>query len=517
MRKLATMLTACGLVAVMLASLPVRASAHAPAPMARTEQGALLGSAHHGYRTFSGIPYAAPPVHALRWAAPHPARHWRGVRDATKPASPCPQAPGEVRGGSTDEDCLYLNVTTPATSPSAHPKPVVVWLHGGGFTTGTGNSYDAHRMATRGDVVVVTVNYRLGALGFLARPGLAGSGTFGLADQQAALRWVRSNIGAFGGDAGNVTLAGQSAGAFSVCAQLASPSAVGLFHRAIIESGPCTGSPERPFAPSAAPRSTVEATSARLATKVGCAKARHVLRCLRRVEVSRLLAAQPVDQQPAYGTPLLPQDPAAAVDEGRIRHVPVLIGNNHDEGTVWSAGIIRAGTAVTPATWPRVARNFIPDSHRATDVVRTYPVTATPNGGPVFGAVIGDANFACPTLRTGALLASQTPTWRYEFADRDAPRPTPTPPPFPLGATHTAELPYLFDLGGRPRDMTSAQQRLAHTMIDYWTRFARTGNPNGPRTASRWTRAAVLSLVPDRIEPTNPAARHHCGLWATMP
>ncbi|ROP47679.1 carboxylesterase family protein [Streptomyces sp. PanSC9] len=180
-------------------------------------------------------------------------------------------------GGSTDEDCLHLNVTTPDGARPERPRPVVVWLHGGGFTTGTGSSYDAHRMATRGGVVVVTVNYRLGALGFLAHRGLPGSGTFGLADQQAALRWVRAEIGAFGGDAHDVTLAGESAGGYSVCAQLASPAAAGLFDRAIIESGPCTGRPDRPFAPSSVPLSTARATGAEPAARAGCGSARDVM------------------------------------------------------------------------------------------------------------------------------------------------------------------------------------------------------------------------------------------------
>ncbi|MFI6460148.1 carboxylesterase/lipase family protein [Streptomyces sp. NPDC050538] len=478
----------------------------------RTPDGRLRGAAHDGYRTFEGVPYAAPPVGGLRWAPPHRAVPWSGVRDATRPASACPQPAGEVPGGSTDEDCLHLNVTTPDDAAPARPKPVIVWLHGGGFTTGAGSSYDAHRMATRGDVVVVTVDYRLGALGFLAHTGLPGSGTFGLADQQAALRWVRAGIGAFGGDPHNVTLAGESAGGYSVCAQLASPAAAGLFDRAIIESGPCTGSPDRPFAPSSVPLSTARATGADLAAKVGCGSAHDALACLRHVPVSRLLAAQAGDQQPARSTPLLPADPGAAIAAGRFQHVPVLIGNNHDEGNGWAAGIVQAGYPVTPDTWPDVAATFFPAPGEARAVVREYPVHDG-DGGPVFGAAIGDADFACPTARTDTLLAAQVPVWRYEFADEHAPPLTSGTPPFPLGAPHASELPYLFDLGGRPRDLTAAQRRLADTMVDYWTRFARTADPNGP-SSPPWSRHTVLSLAPDHIVPTGTArARHHCAFW----
>ncbi|WP_406100684.1 carboxylesterase/lipase family protein [Streptomyces canus] len=482
----------------------------------RTHDGVLRGTAHDGYDTFEGIPYAAPPVGRLRWAPPRPARPWAGTRDATRPASACPQPAGEVPGGSTDEDCLYLNVTTPAGTAPRHPRPVIVWLHGGGFTTGAGSSYDAHRMATRGDVVVVTVNYRLGALGFLARAGLPGSGTFGLADQQAALRWVRAGIGAFGGDPRHVTLAGESAGGYSVCAQLASPAAAGLFERAIIQSGPCTGRPDRPFAPFAAALPAARETGARFAAEVGCSSARDTMACLREVKVSRLLAAQEPDQQPAYATPLLPRDPAAALAAGRVHHVPVLIGSNHDEGNGWAAGIVQAGNPVTPETWPDVVAAFFPDPARARAIVHEYPVTG-PDGGPVFGAVIGDADFACPTLRTGDLLSTRVPVWRYEFADEHAPPLTPGTPPFPLGAPHAAELPYLYDLGGRPRTLTPAQRRLATTMIDYWTHFARTGTPDAP-AAPPWQRRSVQSLTPDRTGPTRTTAtRHHCAFWNALP
>ncbi|MFB0615043.1 carboxylesterase/lipase family protein [Streptomyces sp. AGS-58] len=511
MRSVAVILTSA---LAVLASLPVTAAPNAPV-VVRTRDGAVRGTVHGGYRTFEGIPYAAPPVGALRWTAPRPPTSWTGVRDARHAAPACAQPDGEVRGGSTAEDCLYLDVTAPDTATSAHPQPVVVWLHGGGFTTGAGSSYEAHRMAVRGNVVVVTVNYRLGALGFLARPGLAGSGTFGLADQQAALRYVRAGIAAFGGDPGNVTLAGQSAGAYSVCAQLASPRAAGLFHRAVIESGPCSGRPEQPFAPSAYPRATAEAAGAQLTADVGCAEAAHPLACLREVPPSQLLAHQGIDQHPAYGTPLLPRDPAAALATGDMRSMPVLLGSNHDEGNVWAAGIMRAGTVVTPATWPDVVGSYLPDPARTAEVVHAYPVTAD-SAGPVFGAVIGDSNYACPTAHTARRLAGRMPVWRYEFADPNAPRPTTTEPPFPLGATHTTELPYLFDLGGRPRPLTEPQKHLADTMIGYWTRFARSGDPNGDN-APRWPRTGVQTLLPDGTGPTRPDTDHHCGIWTGRP
>lgn len=252
-----------------------------------------------------------------------------------------------------------------------------------------------------------------------------------------------------------------------------------------------------------------------LAARVGCGSALNVLACLRRVHVSRLLAAQDTDQQPAYSTPLLPSDPAAAIAAGRFHRVPVLIGVNHDEGNGWAAGIVQAGHPVTPGTWSEIVAAFFPFPGQAKRIAREYPVHST-DGGPVFGAVIGDADFACPTAHTSSLLVAHVPVWRYEFADEHAPPLTSATPPFPLGAPHASELPYLFDLGGRPRNLTAAQHRLADTMIDYWARFARTADPNGP-SSPHWSRQTVLSLAPDHIVPTRTAqSRHHCAFWDTL-
>ncbi|NVI88625.1 carboxylesterase family protein [Actinomadura sp. BRA 177] len=210
---------------------------HAPA-VVRTDLGPVRGQAHPGYRIFQGIPYAAPPTGNLRWRPPQPARPWHGMYDATSPRSQCAQLAPPYGGETTyGEDCLYLNVTTPAR---ARRLPVMVWVHGGSNTTGSGSAYNAAKLAVDGDVVVVTINYRLGPLGWLAHPGLETgadrryqAGNYGLLDQQAALRWVQRNARTFGGDPRNVTLFGESAGAADSCANLVSPSAAGLFHKVI--------------------------------------------------------------------------------------------------------------------------------------------------------------------------------------------------------------------------------------------------------------------------------------------
>ena len=243
---------------VAIVAIPVSASALARTTRAvvNTRSGAVRGVVRGAYRVFQGIPYAAPPVGRLRWRPPQPAAHWKGIRDATRPGSPCAQLPLTVLPGgkailpgasnltgSTSENCLYLNVWTPARP--THPRPVFVWFHGGNDIYGAGSDYDGSKLAVEGGVVVVTVNYRLGPLGYLALPALSAqspdhtSGDYGLMDQVAALRWVRANIAAFGGNPNQVTVGGQSAGAWAGCDLIASPAARGLFERAILESGTC--------------------------------------------------------------------------------------------------------------------------------------------------------------------------------------------------------------------------------------------------------------------------------------
>ncbi|HEV2783772.1 MAG TPA: carboxylesterase family protein, partial [Actinophytocola sp.] len=232
-----------------------------------TDRGPVRGVVAGDYRLFQGIPFAAPPVGELRWRPPQPPAPWRDPLDATAPRGACAQPGSFGRPETFNEDCLYLNVTTPRRA--GHRLPVMVWIHGGSYTTGSGAIYDARKLAVEGGVVVVTINYRLGPLGFLALPALTGeqpgiqSGNYGIEDQQAALRWVRRNAAAFGGDPGNVTIFGESAGSGSVCAHLVSPTAAGLFHRAIGQSYSCAW----PVATGAA----AESAGTAFAGRVGCA------------------------------------------------------------------------------------------------------------------------------------------------------------------------------------------------------------------------------------------------------
>ncbi|MGH8902575.1 MAG: carboxylesterase/lipase family protein [Egibacteraceae bacterium] len=497
----------------------------------RTDSGPVNGTVTDAYRAFRGIPYAAPPVGELRWRAPQPPQRWSAPRDATKPGSRCPQlASTEFDfAGSVNEDCLYLDVTTPRPARPDRLKPVMVWVHGGGFTNGAGSDYDARRLAVGGDVVVVTVNYRLGLLGFLGHPSLADSGNFGLQDQQAALRWVRRNAAAFGGDPGNITLFGESAGALSACAQLTSPAAAGLFHRTVMQSGSCMidwpNNAILPGVPAGSPwtaRSEVEASGSSVAASLGCADPATAAACLRRVPVSDVLTAgQTARLGPAFDTPVLPANPARALSEGRFHQVPVISGTTRDESRLFVP--LFSDTPIPPERYRGLLDEAFGD--RAEHVAARYPLSAYDSPGLAWAAVTTDRVWACPTLTGDRLLAKRAPTYGYEFADRQAPAIFPLASGLPLGAYHGSEVAYLFDLVDVDASLSADQQRLSDQMIRYWTRFAATGNPNGPGLP-HWPRVEdtgsagppIQSLAPgaDGIRLVDLAAEHHCDFWSNL-
>ncbi|MFI6502937.1 carboxylesterase/lipase family protein [Nonomuraea typhae] len=491
-------------------------------PVVRTAAGAVAGvSSGDGLRRFTAIPYAAPPTGDLRWRPPQPVRAWKGVRDASGPAVRCAQNanPADSNPAAATEDCLHLNVTTPAEPQRGRRLPVMVWLHGGGFTQGAGGDYDAGRLARAG-AVVVTVNYRLGIFGFLGHPGLAGSGAFGLLDQQAALRWVRRNAAAFGGDAANVTLFGESAGGFSTCAQLTSPPAAGLFDKVIIQSGACSmrqlgidpagGDAVWPA------RQAGERIAAAAASRLGCTGA--AMRCLRKAPVAALLAAQqsiPATWAPARGTPVLPLDPGRAVAEGRIHRVPVMAGGTADEARYFTAMYFDGpGQPLSEKSYREFLR--IAFGRDAGRVAARYPAAAHGSPSLAWAAVATDRAWSCPVRLGNRQLARKVAVYQFEFADRAAPRPAgfAVPGSFPLGAYHGAELAYLFDGPGAAvqRPLSPGQRRLAEQMIGHWTRFAATGDPNGPGLP-RWKPGAghVRTLAV-----SDGPARHHCAFWASL-
>jgi para-nitrobenzyl esterase len=496
-----------------------------PREVVRTESGPVRGIATESYRSFHGIPFAAPPVGDLRWRSPQQPRPWTGTRDATKPAPACAQGSG---GGQTNtsEDCLYLNVTTPNSATPGRSKPVMVWLHGGGNSYGTASAVDPHRLAVGGDVVVVTANYRLGVFGNLNHPALDGSGAYGLEDQQAALRWVRRNITGFGGDPRKVTLLGQSGGAFDVCAQLTSPSAAGLFHRAILQSSTCSTAWERhlisPGQPAGGPwhsRKQAHKKGLDLAAERGCPDPGTAARCLRALKPNELQPPETgaVLTAVAYGNRILPGRPDRAVAAGRFHTMPIMSGRTRDEG--------RFGVLFPPeiaemdeATYQSLLGEAFGD--RAGSVAAKYPAKSHDSPALAFASVSTDRIYSCPHLRDEQAFSRRVPVYAYEFADRQAPPPFGITWPIPTGAYHTAELLYLFDSPAGRATLNAKQQLLAKQMITYWAQFARTGNPNSAQLPE-WPRArhaVVQSLAPgsDGIRPVTLTDEHPCGFWAGL-
>ena len=493
--------------------------------MVRTSDGPVRGlivsGDGKGYRLFRGIPYATAPVGPLRWQPPVPPPRWTAVRDATKPGLRCIQ---DIRadpdfGLPTGEDCLNLTVWTPSGATPRDPRPVMVWIHGGGFLNGSSDIYNARWLATRGDVVVVTVNYRLGALGFLAHPALTGSGgqapgNYGLADQQAALRWVHDNIADFGGDPAKVTIAGESAGAISVCDHLVAPESAGLFRAAILQSGPCQAQAALPAA---------EKISVDYAARAGCPNRPSVQQCLRGLPPDRLIGGPPyvriganILTGPVTGTQRLPVAPATIADSGPMARVPVLIGSTADEFTLFVA-VTYLRRKGLPAYRSLLSDTF---GSEAPLVAAHYPLDRYDGSVALaYAAAVTDGVFACPIDTFATALARRQPVYAYEFSDRTAPAPGPMRTlPFRVGAAHALELRYLFDMGGAP-PLDPAQRALADQMIDYWSRFVATGAPDVPGQP-HWPllnpeEPQQLSLqTGESVVTADFAQRHKCGFWA---
>jgi len=340
---------------------------------------------------------------------------------------------------------------------------------------------------------------------------------------------VRRNAAAFGGDPGNVTLVGESAGGMSACAHLAAPGSAGLFGRVIVQSGPCalTAQWPNPAAGTWLPRERADAerAGASLAAELGCGDPATAAACLRALPVSRLLSAtMPVGGfrfGPVVGGGALPIHPARALATGRFARVPVVHGTTSDEHRLFVAGeeMVGGGAPLTEAGYRAALRTTFAENDAAAILAR-YAVRDHGSPALALAAVWTDWTWACTALRTDRLLARRVPVHAYEFADGDAPWLARVPPPsFPAGAYHGSDLQYLFP-GYSPAPLTSAQRRLSDRMIDYRTRFARTGDPNGPG-ASDWApfRAAtgrVLSLAPGGIRPADLGREHRCGFWRVL-
>src|SRR5690348_11027687 len=366
----------CASLAALTLAAPGASAAKATAaavwgsgPIAITSDGAVRGTTAGAVDEFLGIPYAAPPTGNLRWRPPQPPARWRSVRDATQFGPSCPQPPSPfLAPGPFSEDCLYLNVYTPALHDrdgdqrlqhgrDGDGRPVLVWIHGGGLTQDASRNYDPAKLAADG-VVAVTINYRLGALGFLAHPALASrpggpAGNYGLMDQQAALRWVQHNIEHFGGDPDNVAIAGESAGGLSVLDHLVSPGSRGLFHKAIIQSGA--------FALNQQPLAAAETAGQAFATAAGCpGQTAQTAACLRHLPVDDLVSPNFIEIPGVVDGKVLTEPIGTALAAGRFARVPVLNGTNHDEEAIFvSIGLtVSGGTDVLIPQQPVTASNY---------------------------------------------------------------------------------------------------------------------------------------------------------------
>lgn len=501
---------------------PANAAQSGTSEIVRTDKGQVRGVVHADHRLFQGIPFAAPPVGNLRWKPAKQTEPWNDTLDATQPRSQCAQPSGFGYPATYNEDCLYLNVTTPRTATGA--RPVMVWFHGGGYLIGNSHSYDPRKLAVDGDVIVVTVNYRLGTFGFLALPSLSAetpgiqSGNFGIEDQQAALRWVQRNALAFGGDPGKVTIFGQSAGASSVCMNVVSPSAAGLFHRAIAESGSCASAVRT--------KQVAETGGAQFAATVGCTNPAIAAQCLRAKPAQDLVGAWPEGLPPVVGGYELPLQPADALRQSRYNHVPLLLGNTRDEMRLFvSLAFDLMGTPVTPEQYVQIIQlTYGPNADR---VLEQYPLANYPTPSIALAAVQTDNGLdllsTCSHLTSYKLASASpwpVPVYAYQFADRTAP-PLVDVPNFDEGAEHSSELNYLFSAVPLGRPLNAEQQVLSNTMVKYWTTFARTGNPNGTSTPT-WpqfrsaTDVLALDLGPNGIRPFDVNAASKCDFWSSL-
>ena len=500
-----------------------------------TTRGLVRGERDGEVLRYRGIPFAAPPVGERRFRAPETHACWDGVRDATAFGAMCPQNP--VPGGALegDEDCLFLNVWAPEAR-TEEPRPVLFWIHGGAQVMGSAGdgvgplSYDGRWLAEREGVVVVSANYRLGALGFLAHPALDAesaqgvSGNYGLRDLVAALAWVQENAAAFGGDPARVMVFGESAGAFNTCGLVASPLARGLFSAALMESGICD-------APTLAER---EARGAVVAGAVGC-EGDDAAACLRDAAVEDLVATGAVELGAMFGTPeqpidphhvmdlpfglavdgvVLPRTPRAQMAAGEHNRVPIVIGTNANEHDLF----IPPGTVTSCAAYEQRLAQALGDELGA-DVADEYPCPSWWEAQATFSDAMSDMTFTCPSRRAArAARAGQAePVFRYLYTHRREQGPLAL-----VRAAHTLEIPFVFGTVGTAEEPASEEEYNMSRLIGrYWTRLARAGSPNGDGDGDgdpAWTACSdadcdeVLRLDTDGAM-AGAAATAHCDFW----
>jgi para-nitrobenzyl esterase len=445
--------------------------------IARVEGGLIAGASASGVTTFLGVPYAAAPVGDLRWRAPRPAAPWTAIRPATAFAPVCRQTASWITEPQS-EDCLYLNIWAPAAAAANAKLPVMVWIHGGGFFGGSGSqpSYDGTQLVRR-DVIVVTLNYRLGVFGFFSHPELTAesaddaSGNQGLLDQIAALEWIQRNIAGLGGDPKRVTIMGESAGGESVAILVASPQAKGLFQRAISQSGNY-GLPldeaERPQFD----RTTAEATGLAFARGTGATS----LADLRKLSADDLLK-KPWAPRTIVDGRVLRDDLTTTYRAGRQNHVPILVGWNADEGKDLAPEIL--GTSdFTPARHPALIEKMLGRRPSAA-LLQAYPAKDDAEArSSIFRFVTDDWGWRI--WHWARLHQAKATDRAYVYYFVHSPAEPSAPCGYGCNAGHGAEIRYMFDqLDQDDRAWNAEDRRLASQLAGYWTTFAKSGDPNG--------------------------------------
>jgi para-nitrobenzyl esterase len=498
--------------------------------LAHTTYGTVSGVERDGVWTFRGIPFAAPPVGPLRFRAPAPPEPWSGERDGSRFAPMAPQGVGGLEAMlgagrfAQSEDCLYLNVATPGADGEA--RPVMVWIHGGGFQTGAGSVpwYHGTRLAERFGVVVVSINYRLGVLGFSHLDGLgeayAGSGNAGILDQIAALRWVQENIAAFGGDPGNVTIFGESAGGMSVGTLLGTPAARGLFHRAVAQSGAAqaVASPERAA-------EVAERVAARFGGLKGLLDAPIDDLLAAQAEVSAATRFAPggdglLPFQPVVDGVVLPRQPLAAIAGGSAAEVDLVAGTNAHEFTLFTLAF-----PPEAMTHERIVRNvarIVGDEERAEQVVAGYrALEPGVSDADLLVTISTDLVFRFPceellAAHAGASTGASTRSYLFTFES----------PAFEgrLRSTHALEIPFVFGVVDRPGNelfigpIDDEVRSLSDACAGAWTSFAATGTPAGDGLPAWpvWNASTreTMELGPERRVVADPAAANRV-LWVS--
>ncbi len=498
--------------------------------LVKTDRGLIRGVVTDKIRSFQGIPYVAAPLGNLRYHLPEPHIAWTHVLTTTTPNKGCPQLSryGGLTEASENEDCLYLNVVTPFHPGKSLPKnlPIMVWIHGGAFVGGSASYYPLEQLAISGQAMLVSFNYRLGVLGFLAHPSLDRNwnGDLGIKDMQAALAWVQKNARAFGGDPKNVTIFGESAGAGLVCMLLISPNeSSGLFQKAAISSAACV----RQFREA----KDSEKVGLKIAEQVGCTDNSKALSCLRSKSVKELLDAGSkaagddlMAFTPTVGNKTLPLQGKEALQSGKFVRVPLINGGNKDEFRLYIGYMLIAGKKINAENYIETLTSYYGDHAEA--VSREYSLKDYSSAAIALATALSDYNpvagiYNCGYLQQGRLAAKYVSVYEYVFSDENSP-PLAHVPNYNLGAAHAQDLSYLF-----PRyDDTNAHNgslltgdslTISDKMIGYWTTFAKTGNPNNAKQKPYWPEfkktSDVMNFLPGKIRTFDAAKAHHCDFW----